>query len=176
LIRIVIILTLLASLYREGISQGSGNNKLLGKWITCKMIDTPFLGSIGLESIDSFKTSIKKISNNKNSPYIKYFSLDTIVDDTKRFKIITEQLIQYYNLFHGTWVEFHADSTLIEHIGGVGNFRDVKRTFEYDDSTNKLVMDKYAATEIVRVTILSTKIMLLSFYSEGLNVLVKRVE
>lgn len=82
----------------------------------------------------------------------------------------------FYDLFHGTWMEFHKDSTVIEHIkGSSDDFTNLTRTFEFSTKTNHLILDKYKYFEELSVKVLSDDTMILCFYSEGLNLLVKKV-
>ncbi|MEO5943579.1 MAG: hypothetical protein ABIP30_07665 [Ferruginibacter sp.] len=156
--------------------QSGNNDKLIGKWIACKIIDSTDIGNIGLESLDSFKASVKEISKKKIKD-LKGYLLDTVKNEDRKSQLIENFLTPTYNLFHGNWIEFCDNSTLIEHVNVMnGKSDNLFRTFEYDPSTKILIMDEHGMSESLRVYIISSDSMILSFYSEGLNLLVKRTE
>jgi len=93
------------------------------------MVDSTDFGVINLENVDSFTTSVRLISQKKD--FLKKINLDTIVNEEERYNSLKIILKPLYDLFHGTWIDFHNDSTASEHIKGASdNFTNLNRTFE----------------------------------------------
>jgi|GEM_PF-1817568 len=137
------------------------------------MVDSTDFGVINLENVDSFTTSVRLISQKKD--FLKKIKLDTIVNEEERYNSLKIFLMPLYDLFHGTWIDFHNDSTAIEHIKGTSdNFTNLNRTFEFNTKTNHLIFDKHSRPEELEIKMLSDDTLILRFYSEGLNLLVKK--
>lgn len=175
--RLTYIILSLVFILNTAKSQSNNNDKFIGKWITYKIIDSTDLGDIGLECLDSFKLSVMEISK-KNITSFKGYLLDTIKNEERRYKIFENFLTPIYELFHGSWIEFCKDSTLIEHTnrGANGKPGNLLRTYEYDFFSKKLIMDKHGMSETLQVHIISNDEIILSFISEGLTFLAKRME
>jgi hypothetical protein len=170
------IIYFLIFIINTSISQSKNNYKLIGKWIIYKTIDSTDLGDISLECLDSFKVSVREIAK-KNIHSLKGYLLDTIKNEERRYKKFENFLTPIYELFHGSWIEFCNNSTLIEHTntGMDGKADNLFRTYEYDAFSKKLIMDKHGMSETLRVYMISKDEMILSFYSEGLAFLLKRM-
>lgn len=177
MIRLTYIIFSLFFVINTAKSQSNNNDILIGKWITCKIIDSTDLCNIGVECADSFKVSIREIGKKNITSFAGYL-LDTIKNEERRDKIFENFLTPLYELFHGSWIEFCNNSTLIEHTdtGMDGKPDNLFRTYEYDAFSKKLIMDKQGMSENLRVYIISDDTMILSFFSEGLTLLVKRME
>ena len=171
--KVILTLVLLSCSANISFCQMRNYNRLYGKWVTCKMIDSTDFGAINLENIDSFITSVRLISKKKD--FLKKFKLDTIVNEEERYNRLISLLTPFYDLFHGTWIEFHTDSTATQHLKGTNDdFINLTRTFEFNTNTNHLILGKTTDYEELLLKILSEDTMILSFYREDLNLLVRR--
>ena len=173
--KLILVIGLLFFLSNSSFCQTIDNTKLYGKWITCKMIDSTDFGAINLENVDSFTTSIRLISKKKD--FLKKIKLDTIANEEERYIRLKTFLTPFYNLFHGTWIEFHTDSTATQYMRGENNdFINYTRTFELNIKTNHLILGKKTHPEELLLKVLSEDTMILSFYSEDINLLVRRAD
>jgi hypothetical protein len=166
----------LFSLLNNAVCQTGSNGRLYGKWITCKLIDSTGLGTINFESPESFITSIRDLDK-KRAFKILRINADTIQNEESQVNILKKYLAAFYDLYHGSSIEFCADSTAIEHMKGTkGKFINVTRTFVFNSKTNHLILDKNGNSEELLIRFLSNDTIILSFYSEGINLLAKKAK
>jgi hypothetical protein len=139
------------------------------------MIDSTDFGVINLENIDSFTTSVKILC--KKEDFLKRIKLDTVANEEERYDRLKKILTPFYDLFHGTWIDFHTDSTATQYMRGENkNFINYTRTFELVTKTNHLILGKKTHPEELLLKVLSEDTMILCFYRDDINLLVRKVK
>lgn len=170
-------LTLFLFLFLSQIIKAQSIEKNLhgGKWLVCKMIDSTDIGDLGFENPDSFRLSVQRIIQKPNLR-LRQIRIDTISNLEDRISYAAGFFKPFYDIYHDTWIEFMDDSNAVERIHEYQKgFTNIKRSYKYNAKTNRIIFDKLKDHEIAGIQFLSKDALLLTFYSERITLLLKRV-